>query len=76
MSEQLGERRLAHEQPARRKDPLDLGERRLGVGDVVTRTEIDDDVDGAVLERQGANVAKAQLRIDTTLGESCPCVLE
>ena len=76
MSEQLGERRLAHEQPARRQDPLDLGQRCLGVGDVVARAEIDDDVHGAVLEWQGADVAEAQLRIDTTLGEPRPSVLE
>lgn len=46
----LRNRRLVHEQSARPKHSPDLGERLLGATHVVTRPEIDHEIEGRVVE--------------------------
>lgn len=72
MRDELRQWRFVDEQSSVVEDPSDLSERRVRVVDVIARSEIDDDVELAVGERQIADVPGVKLRPDSRAGDACP----
>ena len=64
MSQELAHRRFVYEQPAWAKDTRNLLKGRLGIGDVITRAEIDHEVDVLIRQRERVNVRVKQLTVD------------
>ena len=72
MRQELAHWRFLHELTAGAEDSRHFGKRRFGPGDVKAGSEINDEVEGRVRERQISRVARDQFRWNPRLIEAVP----